>query len=135
MQLRDGDLEEILHIRDRLMDVVFLQREEADALTKEQIQKKISPLLEKISTLYTSILTHSCYDDLEHLETRLEAISDKTDTKKLHDSEFDSFQTGVSEIQKRAQMIPQNSKTSIEQACNKLLQRCNNLRRFNDDWE
>lgn len=135
IHVEDRELWQICALRNKLVDVVFLQNLEKDEPEKELISQKLTPFIEWIATRYARMVVAYCERELGRLQKLKENMWQESESRQYNESHFHPLIEWLQHVQKIAAGIPQETiRNSILTECKTLAESYRWIIRYNDDY-
>lgn len=135
IHVEDRELWQIRSLKNRLIDIVFLQSLEKDEQEKEIISQKLTPLIQSIATRYSSMAVAYCERELDRLQKIKESLWEEVEFRHYDKSHFNPLIEWLQYVQKVAAGIPkQTIRNSILTECQTLTESYRSIIRYNDDY-
>lgn len=135
IHVENRELEMIRSLRNKLVDITFLQGLEREQEDKAAISEQLSPMIESISTLYSSMLVAYCHTELDALNRLRENLWQEVEWRQYDASHFNKLIDGTKNVETIASSLSRkNIRDEIFRECSLLRDAYKRIIAYNNDY-
>ena len=135
IHVENRELEMIRSLRNKLVDITFLQGLEREQEDKAAISEQLSPMIESISTLYSSMLVAYCHTELDALNRLRENLWQEVEWRQYDASNFNKLIDGTKNVETIASSLSRkNIRDEIFRECSLLRDAYKRIIAYNNDY-
>lgn len=96
------ELDMIRSLRNKLVDITFLQGLEKEEEDKAVISESLSPMIESVSILYSNMLVTYCHAEIDALNSLRDTLWQEVESRHYDISHFNRLIDGTKNVEKIA---------------------------------